>query len=40
LPEEYEAIRLGKITNDPEEFIYRRIRKVLKIYHYATNGEV
>lgn len=40
MPEEYEAIRLGYITNDPEEFIYRRIRKVLEIYHYATNGEV
>ena len=40
MPEEYEDVRKGVIKNDPEELIYRRIRKVLDIYHYATNGEV
>lgn len=35
LPEEYDAVRAGRIPNSPVELIHERIRKVLRIYAAA-----
>ncbi|HEY6907671.1 MAG TPA: class II D-tagatose-bisphosphate aldolase, non-catalytic subunit, partial [Ignavibacteriaceae bacterium] len=37
-PEEYYAVREGRITENPEEIILHRISSVLEIYNYATSG--
>ncbi len=38
LPEEYDAVRDGIITENPDELILHRISGVLDIYHNATTG--
>jgi len=37
-PEEYYAIREGKISEAPEDIIIHKISGVLDIYNYATSG--
>ncbi len=37
-PEEYNALRDGVISENPEEIILHRISGVLEIYNYATSG--
>ncbi len=37
-PREYDAVREGKITENPVEIIMHRISGVLDNYHYATTG--
>jgi len=39
LPEEYDAVRAGRIRNTPVEIIHERIRKVVRIYAAACAGE-
>ncbi len=39
LPNQYDEIRNGKITNNIENIIYSKIEDVLKIYQYATGGK-
>jgi D-tagatose-1,6-bisphosphate aldolase subunit GatZ/KbaZ len=38
LPEEYNAIQEGFISENPEEIILHKISEVLEIYNYATSG--
>ena len=38
LPEEYLAVREGKLSVNPEEIILHKITCVLEIYNYATSG--
>jgi D-tagatose-1,6-bisphosphate aldolase subunit GatZ/KbaZ len=38
LPEDYDAVRAGRIRNTPVELIHERIRKVVKIYAAACGG--
>jgi D-tagatose-1,6-bisphosphate aldolase subunit GatZ/KbaZ len=38
LPEEYDAVRAGRVRNTPVELIHARIRKVLRIYAAACGG--
>lgn len=40
LPLHYNAIRAGKISNDPEDLIIHKIMDVLNDYSYATNMSV
>jgi tagatose-1,6-bisphosphate aldolase non-catalytic subunit AgaZ/GatZ len=40
MPDEYQAIRDGRIKNSPEELIKNKISKVLNIYKYATTEEI
>jgi D-tagatose-1,6-bisphosphate aldolase subunit GatZ/KbaZ len=40
LPEEFNAIREGMISANPEEIILHKISSVLEIYNYATSGGV
>ena len=40
MPDEYQAIRDGRIKNSPEELIYHKISHVLNIYKYATTEEI
>ncbi len=37
LPNQYWAVRNGKIRNDPEDLIHHKIGEILKDYAYATN---
>jgi D-tagatose-1,6-bisphosphate aldolase subunit GatZ/KbaZ len=40
LPEEYNAISEGMISENPEEIILHKISSVLEIYNYATSGGI
>ncbi len=40
LPEEFDAVRDGKIYNHPEDLINHKITKILDIYNFATSEEV
>jgi D-tagatose-1,6-bisphosphate aldolase subunit GatZ/KbaZ len=40
LPEEFDAIRNGEISNRPEDLINHKITKILDIYNYATRVEL
>jgi D-tagatose-1,6-bisphosphate aldolase subunit GatZ/KbaZ len=38
MPEQYNALREGRLICDPEELILHKICGILEIYNYATNG--
>ncbi len=40
LPDEYDALREGRIANNPQELIYSKISHVLQTYHYATTEVI
>jgi D-tagatose-1,6-bisphosphate aldolase subunit GatZ/KbaZ len=40
LPEEYNAISEGAISENPEEIIFHKISSILEIYNYATSGGI
>jgi D-tagatose-1,6-bisphosphate aldolase subunit GatZ/KbaZ len=40
LPEEYNVISEGMISENPEEIILHKISSVLEIYNYATSGGI
>lgn len=40
LPDEYDALREGRIANNPQALIFSKISHVLQIYHHATTEVI